>query len=458
MSARVLVVDDILTNVKLLEAKLSAEYFDVTTALNGLDALAICERGEADIVLLDVMMPGLNGFEVCRRLKNSPSTAHIPVVMVTALDQPSDRLKGLDAGADDFLTKPIDDAALFARVRSLVRLKSVTDELRHRAIASRRLGIADPLAAAASETGLNGRVLLIEDRPTASERLSSALSTFHSVVVEADPSLALAKAAEGDFEAILVSLDLQNHDGLRLCSQLRSLERTRNVSVLLLGEAEDRARILRGLEIGAHDFLMRPVDRNELLARVRTQIRRKRFTERLRDSVQSSMEMAVMDQLTGLHNRRYLDSRLSTLFDESALRARSLAMLVLDVDRFKIVNDSWGHDAGDEVLREFADRVRACTRGIDLVARLGGEEVVVVLPDTALDAAFAVAERIREKVEAEPFTIQRNSRMIGVTVSIGVASRRAGDLSPAEMMKRADDALYRAKESGRNRVIVASAA
>jgi two-component system cell cycle response regulator len=165
MSARVLVVDDILTNLKLLEAKLSAEYFDVTTALNGLDALAICERGEADIVLLDVMMPGMNGFEVCRRLKSGATTAHIPVVMVTALDQPSDRLKGLDAGADDFLTKPLDDTALFARVRSLVRLKSVTDELRNRAMASRRLGIADPLTAAAAETGLNGRILLIEDRP-----------------------------------------------------------------------------------------------------------------------------------------------------------------------------------------------------------------------------------------------------------------------------------------------------
>jgi two-component system cell cycle response regulator len=458
MSARVLVVDDIITNVKLLEAKLSAEYFGVVTALNGLDALAICERGEADIVLLDVMMPGMNGFEVCRRLKNGPTTAHIPVVMVTALDQPSDRLKGLDAGADDFLTKPLDDTALFARVRSLVRLKSVTDELRNRAMASRRLGIADPLAAAASESGLNGRILLIEDRPTAAERLSNALSAFHSVEVEADPHQALVKAAEGDFEAILVSLDLKDHDGLRLCSQLRSLERTRNVSVLMLGEAEDRGRILRGLEIGAHDFLVRPVDRNELLARVRTQVRRKRFTERLRDSVQSSMEMAVMDQLTGLHNRRYLDSRMTTLFDESVLRARALAMLLLDVDRFKAVNDTWGHDAGDEVLREFADRVRACTRGIDLVARMGGEEVVVVLPDTTLEAAFAVAERIREKVEAEPFAIYSNTQAISITVSIGVASRRAGDPSPAEMTKRADDALYRAKESGRNRVIVASAA
>ncbi len=458
MTARILIVDDIVTNVKLLEAKLSAEYFDVVTALNGPDALAICERGEADIVLLDVMMPGMDGFEVCRRLKNGAATAHIPVVMVTALDQPSDRLKGLDAGADDFLTKPLDDTALFARVRSLVRLKSVTDELRNRALASRQLGIADPLAAAASETGLNGRILLVEDRPTVIERLTSALSTFHVVEVESDPHKALMRGAEGEFDSALISLDLQSHDGLRLCSQFRSLERTRNVSVLMMGEAEDRARILRGLEIGAHDFLIRPIDRNELLARVRTQIRRKRFTERLRDSVQSSMEMAVLDQLTGLHNRRFMDSRMSALFEDSVLRARSLALLVLDVDHFKSVNDSWGHDAGDEVLREFADRVRACTRAIDLVARMGGEEIVVVLPDTALEAGYAVAERIRSRVEATPFAIQGNTRTIAVTVSIGVSARRAGDAASADMMKRADDALYRAKAAGRNRVIAANAA
>ncbi|MEN5084054.1 PleD family two-component system response regulator [Bosea sp. TWI1241] len=458
MSARILVVDDIATNVKLLEAKLSAEYFDVVTATNGIEALAICERGEADIVLLDVMMPGMNGFEVCRRLKTAPSTAHIPVVMVTALDQPSDRLKGLDAGADDFLTKPIDDAALFARVRSLIRLKSVTDELRQRALASRRLGIADPLVAAAAETGLNGRLLLIEDRPLIAQRLAQALSSFHSVEVEGDAGKALERASEGDFEIVLVSLDLANYDGLRLCSQLRSLERTRNLSVLMLGEAGDQGRVLRGLEIGAHDFLVRPIDRNELLARARTLVRRKRFAERLRDSVQSSMEMAVMDQLTGLHNRRYLDGRLSGMFDESALRARALSVLVLDVDHFKAVNDGWGHDVGDEVLREFADRVRACTRGIDLVARLGGEEVVVVLPDTPLEAARAVAERIRARVEGEAFPIHARTAAIPVTVSIGVASRRAGDISAAEMLKRADEAVYRAKAGGRNRVIVSSAA
>src|SRR5579863_9324125 len=144
MTARVLVVDDIPANVKLLEARLSAEYFDVVTASSGAEALAICQRAECDLVLLDVMMPDMDGFEVCRRLKGSPATHHIPVVMVTALDQVSDRVRGLDAGADDFLTKPVSDVALIARVRSLARLKMVTDELRMRVLTSHEIGIESP--------------------------------------------------------------------------------------------------------------------------------------------------------------------------------------------------------------------------------------------------------------------------------------------------------------------------
>jgi two-component system cell cycle response regulator len=457
MSARVLVVDDIFPNVKLLETKLTAEYFDVVTALNGPDALAICEQGMCDIVLLDVMMPGMDGFEVCRRLKNSALTAHLPVVMVTALDQPSDRLKGLDAGADDFLTKPVDDTALLARVRSLVRLKAMTDELRTRAMASRDYGIGDPLAAAAAETGQNASILLVDDRTSSFQRLSAALSQYHRVEVEQDPHQALIRAAEGNFDIVMVSLDLQGFDGLRLCSQLRSLDRTRNASVLMMAEADDRARILRGLDIGVHDYLLRPVDRNELVARVRTLVRRKRFEERLRDSVQASMELAVTDALTGLHNRRYLDSHLAALFDEATLKGRPISVLLMDIDRFKGINDTYGHDAGDEVLREFAARVRQHTRGIDVVARFGGEEVVVVVPDSGLEGARMMAERIRERVEAAPFSIHRGTRTIAVTVSIGVATREPGDLNGSDIMKRADLGLYRAKDEGRNRVVAAAA-
>jgi two-component system cell cycle response regulator len=425
--------------------------------MNGPDAIAVCEQGLCDIVLLDVMMPGMDGFEVCRRLKNSPVTAHIPVVMVTALDQPGDRVRGLDAGADDFLTKPVDDTALLARVRSLVRLKSVTDELRTRAMASRDYGIGDPLAAAVAETGQNAHVLLVDDRASSFERLSAALSLYHRVEVESDPHQALIRAAEDGFDVVVVSLGLQDYDGLRLCSQLQSLDRTRNIAVLLIAEADDRARVLRGLDLGASDFVLRPVDRNELVARVRTQVRRKRFGERLRESVQASLELAVTDALTGLHNRRYLDSHIAALFADSVARGRQLSMLLLDIDRFKSINDTYGHDAGDEVLREFALRVRAHTRGIDVVARFGGEEIVVLVPDTPLDGARNVAERIREQVETVPFPIHGGARRIAVTVSIGVAARQPGDGSGADILKRADLALYRAKDEGRNRVVAAAA-
>src|SRR5436853_2344088 len=176
MTARVLVVDDVPTNVKLLEARLSAEYFDVLTATSGAEALAICERAECDVVLLDVMMPDMDGFEVCRRLKSDPRTHHIPVIMVTALDQPSDRVRGLEAGADDFLTKPVSDIALIARVRSLVRLKMVTDELRMRALTSREIGIQDPINAAVADTGRGGRLLLVDDRRSSYERIAGMLS------------------------------------------------------------------------------------------------------------------------------------------------------------------------------------------------------------------------------------------------------------------------------------------
>src|SRR5882757_3125682 len=196
MTARVLVVDDVPANVKLLEARLSAEYFDVTTAHSGAEALAICERAECDIVLLDVMMPDMDGFEVCRRLKSNPITHHIPVVMVTALDQSSDRVAGLDAGADDFLTKPVTDVALIARVRSLTRLKMMTDELRMRAMTSREIGIQDPENQALADAGRAGRVLIVDDRASSAERLSVALGTEHTVETEINPNDALFRAAE----------------------------------------------------------------------------------------------------------------------------------------------------------------------------------------------------------------------------------------------------------------------
>ena len=457
MSARVLVVDDVIGNVKLMEARLTAEYFDVVTAMNGTEALAVCDRAQCDIVLLDVMMPGMDGFEVCRRLKTNPKTHHIPVIMVTALDQPSDRVRGLEAGADDFLTKPVSDIALIARVRSLVRLKMMTDELRMRAVTSKEIGIQDPIPHELAEAGRNGKVLIVDDRRSSYERIAQALADEHAVDVETSPHDALFHAADGDYDLVMVSLDLAGFDGLRLCSQVRSLERTRNLPILIVVEAEDNVRLLRGLEIGVNDYLVRPIDKNEMSARVRTQIRKKRYGDRLRDNLQLSMELAITDALTSLYNRRYMESHLGTLVEEAAARGKPLSLLILDVDYFKSINDGFGHDAGDDVLREFAMRVRKSIRGIDLACRYGGEEFVVVMPETDMAVAALVAERIRRRIAGEPFLIQKGAAGVDVTISIGIAALGPSESDAGALLKRADQALYRAKRDGRNRMVADAA-
>ena len=452
MTGRVLIVDDIPANVKVLEARLSAEYFDVVTASSGAAALDICERAQCDVVLLDIMMPGLDGLEVCRRLKSSPSTHHIPVVMVTALDQPSDRVRGLEAGADDFLTKPVSEVALIARVRSLSRLKRMTDELRLRASRSRDAAIAKAERDVIADAGRGGRILVVDDRRASSERICGVLAGEHSVDVESDANGALLTAAEGNYDLFVISLGLEHFDGLRLCSQIRSIERTRNVPILAVSNPEDNARLFRGLEIGVNDLLVQPIDKNELMARVRTQIRRKRYADCLRDSVQMSIEMAITDALTGLYNRRYMESHAGTLIDEATSRDKPLTVLVLDIDHFKAINDGYGHDAGDDVLREFAVRIRKSIRGIDLACRYGGEEFVVLMPDTDLPIARVVAERLRLRIASQPFAIEQGARHVDVTTSIGIAALVRSDTAAA-VIKRADQALYRAKREGRNRVV-----
>ncbi|MCC0006190.1 MAG: PleD family two-component system response regulator [Methylobacteriaceae bacterium] len=441
---------------KLLEARLTAEYFDVLTSTNGPEAIEACKAGLCDIVLLDIMMPGMDGFEVCTRLKADPTTSHIPVVMVTALDQAADRVRGLDCGADDFLTKPVDEVALIARVKSLSRLKVTLDELRSRASTSARLGRSDPFVNASAADGHHGRVLLVDDRLASSDRIVASLRGNQTVDVETNPQEALFRAAENPYDLIIVSLGLSNYDGLRLCSQLRSLERTRALPILTIADMEDRPKILRGLDLGVNDYLVRPIDRNELIARVRTQVRRKRYAESLRNNVEQAIEMAVVDALTGLHNRRYFDMHLSTLLDQAAQGAKPLSLLVLDIDFFKKINDTYGHDAGDEILRALAGRIRRAVRSVDLVCRLGGEEFVIVMPETSIDVAGRVAERVRRAVEAEPFNVKEGQMAVPVTISIGIADR-GSDANPDFIYKSADKALYESKATGRNKVTLAAA-
>ena len=452
MTARILVVDDNPANVKLLEVKLTAEYFEVLTASDGPSALEIAGERAPDIILLDVMIPGMDGFEVARRLKADVKTRHIPIVMVTALTETSDRVRGLEAGADDFLSKPLNDTALFARVRSLARLKVMMDELRVRYEAAGEFGISeeDDLAGDDEPRGL---ILLVECEDLMSRRLTEYLTEAgHEVEHAASGADALALGRGKEFDLIIASLDLGEEDGLRLCSQFRSQDETRHVPILLILDDGELQELAKGLELGVTDYLVRPIDRNELRARTRTQIRRRRYHDQLCDMLDKSVSMAYIDALTGVYNRRYMDAHLGRKIKEIGDSTKPVSVVIFDIDHFKAVNDSHGHASGDEVLKGMAERVTGGIRDFDLLARYGGEEFVVIMPNTPADLALMVAERLRRRIAADPFPVSGLGESLPITASLGVATT-AGPMETADsLLERADRALYAAKDSGRNRV------
>ncbi|MDR6431949.1 PleD family two-component system response regulator [Brucella pseudogrignonensis] len=462
MTARILVVDDEESSVRLLEALLLREYYEVVSAYNGAEAIEICLGGQIDVVILDVLMPGIDGFEVCRRLKDDPRTTNIPVVMLTALNSAQDKITGLEAGADDFMTKPVNDMQLLSRVKSLARLKMVSDEL------FQRTGtVADTEVEALLVTKLSGRfgggedaarILIVDENEIAAARLRVILGEDYFVDVASDANDALIKAIENDYDSIVISADFTYYDPLRLCSQIRTIERTRLVPIILIVNEDEGSLVVRALELGVNDYVMRPLEKLELYARLRTQIKRKCYNDLLRQSLHRTITMAVTDSLTGLHNRRYLDTHMPVLLTRATGRERPLTVIMIDFDHFKRVNDQYGHDGGDDVLREFAARLRKKIRGMDVMCRYGGEEFAIVLPDTDLAAAAAVAERIRDAVSEEPFLLAGGKHQIAMTISIGIASLRlmGGDTVEA-LFARTDAALYEAKKKGRNRIVLSAA-
>jgi two-component system cell cycle response regulator len=449
MSARVLVVDDIEQNRKLLTDKLKNEYFHVITAVDGEDAIEKAMAEEPDVILMDIMMPKLNGIEACRRLKTDPRTEHIPIVLVTALNEREDRLRGLGAGADDFLTKPVSDLHLLSRVRALTKYKMVADELRKREASGKRMGAVD--IASQSRASEPARILVVDENERQARRICRYLEGLHRPISHSEATQLGISGSMVDL--MIVSLSNEKLDGLRLCAYFRSLESTRDLPILVVAEPDDEKRAVRALDLGASDIVIKPIDSEELSARVKTQVRKKRYLDALRARLDQSMELAVTDQLTGLHNRRYMRVQLEQFIKRANMGGMPVSVLLCDIDHFKRVNDIHGHSAGDDVLREFGRRLRENIRPMDLACRYGGEEFVVIMPETPQGLAQAAAERLRQIIADTPFPIGRGDEL-KVTMSGGVSTIVAPEDTIDGLLKRADDALYRAKSAGRNAIEV----
>jgi two-component system cell cycle response regulator len=454
MTAKVLVVDDIDFNVKLLDIKLKQEYYLVYTAVNGKDAIEKARQIQPDIILMDVMMPEMDGFEATHIIKMDKDLAHIPVIMVTALNAQEDKIKGLEAGADDFLTKPINDQALISRLKSLVRLKLMTDELRIRDITGKSFGISSDFIEKRNKVE-GARVLLIEDDPTQVGKIIDKLKTkLINVDLVSNYDDAIKLINTNEYSLLIVSTLLVEHDGLRLCSELRSIEKIRHTPILILVDENDERTLEKGLEIGVNDYLLSPIDLNELLARVVTQIKKKNFQDELKENYLNSLTLSITDPLTGLYNRRYFDTHIINLVNQSKISARTLSVLMIDIDNFKDCNDTYGHQAGDLILKEIAKYLTDNLRAMDLCARYGGEEFVVILTDANLEEAAAIGERIRKAIESKDITLKDNQKL-KITISVGAAELTSID-SPEDLIKRADSHLYKAKNSGKNNVVAHS--
>ena len=472
MSGRILVVDDVATNRIVMKVKLSAARYEVVPASSGAEAIAIAEAGGIDIVIMDMMMPHLNGAETCRRLRANPATETIPVILVTASEDMQARMEGLSAGADDFLSKPVDEVALLARVRSLLRAREEEREFEARSGAF--LEMSAPMATGFAEAGgqaafqtasrapdcdqpaplTEGRIAIIGGPdatwlPVQRDRLRPL---FREAVRIVGRDAALAMTSETAPDLFLIDADLGGrNDGLRLMSELRSRAATRHAAFLILLPPGDSERAATALDLGAADVGYHPFPVDEIAMRIRTQLARKKRADKMRDTLDTGLKLAVIDPLTGLHNRRYGLGHLDRVAARCRAQGLRAGVILMDIDHFKSVNDTYGHPVGDRVLARVAQVLAQNLRSEDLVARIGGEEFLAVLPDADLAQIRVVAERLRTAVEALRMPIS-GERMLGVTLSLGIAMLEDRDDAGSHALARVDQALYSAKDEGRNRV------
>jgi two-component system cell cycle response regulator len=458
MTGRILVVDDVATNRIVMKVKLAAACYSVDQAGSGAEALRLAATGRPDLILLDVLMPDMSGLEVCRRLKTDPETADIPVILVTALADRASKMAGLEAGADDFLTKPVDEVTLLARVRSLLRARDTVRELRERGENGVGLGFAEAMA---GFEGMErpGRIWLIAPGSKGAVVWKTALDDKvrgDVRVVPRETALTEIGVAQGEaVDVFVISADLAHrNEGLRLLSDLRSRPATRHAATLMVLPEGDSERAAIALDLGASDILYDPVDTQEMEIRIRAQLGRKRQADRLRASLRAGLELAATDSLTGLHNRRYALYQLERII---ARPGRGVAVMMLDLDYFKAINDRHGHGAGDAVLQLVARRLRAQLRSGDLLARIGGEEFLVALPETDRLRALDCAERLRQAISGTPFDLGSGAPAVRVTMSVGLALSPGGSAeAPESLIDRADRALYGAKSEGRDQVTLAA--
>lgn len=462
MLGKILIIDQITTNRIALRAKLGASQFMVAQAGTLAETLDELGRAQHDLIICDYDLPDGTAMDLLKQARGFDSRVHPPIIVLSRALPTATRLALLGNGARDVIEKSSDNLLFLARIRSHMRAIHSDAEWVVRDDTTRALGLTE----IPDTLHTCDAVRIVGDNRPALKQLAKDLSdTMHSAqfsVAPVDEFLPDDPDAAADaFVLYLTSTHVA--DVMRLLSTLRCHPTLRHAIVIIVQDDAETEIAAYAFDMGANDLVTRDTDVREIALRLRTQLDRKHDRDHVRDNVRNGLEAAICDPLTGLYNRRYAMPHLAKSLDRATVTQTSVAVLIADLDHFKRVNDTHGHAAGDHVLVETATRLRNCLRSVDLVARIGGEEFLIVLPGATLESAHDIAQRICGKIYNDPFVLPMTRQTVLASISIGMTvydPRTVGAIvpTPQELIERADVALYHAKEKGRNRVLMAKPA
>jgi two-component system cell cycle response regulator len=450
---KILIVDDEPKNIKLLSAMLARENFLILTASNGLQAIEMVERELPDVVLLDVMMPLMNGFDVTKVLKNSPLTRSIPIILITALDSPESQALGFEAGAEELLKKPVNAAELIARIKTMLRLKQYQEQLTVRKKSEQHFSIGKEEDEVNKAPERSNQILLVEDNPNDVKLIKAYLSDQDiGLLVTDNGEKAIEIAQRNKIDLIILDVMLPGMNGFEVCRRLKAIEKIQDIPIVFTTSLSDSESKINGTELESDGYIVKPYDKRELIATIQLLLKKKKHLEELRCNYENTINLAINDGLTGLHNHAYFKRALDLEFKRALRQQYNLALMMIDIDNFKKFNDTLGHLAGDMLLREFGHLIKKNIREIDIAARYGGEEFIIILPYVDIEDTLIIARRIQTALASFTLPIEIPEAFGKVTVSIGLALCPLNANSPEQLIKKADEMLYKAKRTGKNKI------
>lgn len=447
---KILIVDDDPTSLKILESMLQADRYNVVKANNGEEALDSAFDQPPDLILLDIMLPGIDGFEVIRKIKKDKRTKDVPIIIITSLDKSESKVKGLEEGAEELLSKPVHATELLARVSSMLRLKEYRDQLTIRTLSGKSFGV---MPKEREEVEIKEedmpQILLVEDTEVDAKIVEKALEdkTFRLTTVKSGKEV-FSTFRQKEIDLILLDILLPDMNGFEICRRLK--KNHKDIQVVIVTCLDDLESKIKGIELGVDDFLVKPIIGRELKARVKTLLEKKVHLDSLRTHYHEALGRSQLDWLTGLYNHGYFQEFLGYELKRALKQGFPVSLIMIDVDNFKSYNDTLGHSAGDAILREMGQVLRNSIREVDFAARYGGEEFAVVLPYVHRENAIIIAKRIHRAFTSHEFFHDKSIELGNPTVSMGIAIFPEEASNKADLIIQADSMLYLAKQSGKN--------